>query len=97
MREREFMGERVVVTVLGKDKTGIVAGVSGALAELNVNIEDLASAKMQDMFVMLILADISKAREPLQELQKKLEEKGKKIGVQVLVQHEDIFRYMHRV
>ncbi len=91
------MTDRVVVTVLGKDRTGIVAGISAALAELGINIEDLTSAKMRDMFVMLMLADIANANKGIKEIQAELERCGKKIGVQVIVQHEDIFNYMHRV
>ncbi len=91
------MTNRVVVTVLGKDRTGIVAGVSAALAELGMNIEDLTSAKMRDMFVMLLLADITNATKGIKDIQDELEQCGKRIGVQVIVQHEDIFNYMHRV
>jgi len=91
------LSNKVVVTVLGKDRTGIVAGVSNALADLGINIEDLTSAKMKDMFVMLMLADITDAKKGIREIQKEMEQCGNRIGVQVIVQHEDIFNYMHRV
>ncbi|MFH1285122.1 MAG: ACT domain-containing protein [Candidatus Micrarchaeota archaeon] len=91
------MSNRIVITVLGKDKTGIVAGITNSLAEMKLNIEDMTSGKMQDLFVMLILADSSKTKLELGEIKKNLEEAGAKIGVQVIVQHEDVFRYMHRV
>ena len=89
--------EKVIITVLGKDKTGIVATVSTALARLGANIEDMSSTKMQDMFVMLVLADISKAKKNFAGFRADLELVGKKAGLQVMVQHEDIFTYMHRL
>ena len=89
--------ERVVVTVLGADRVGIVAGISGVLADNNVNILDLTSSKVRDLFVMIMLVDISKSRVSLEKLKELLEAEAAKIGVQVTVQHENIFRYMHRV
>lgn len=89
--------ERVVVTVLGADRVGIVAGITQVLAEHNANIIDLTSSKMRDLFVMLMLVDISEAKGTLQELQSALRRKGEELGVQVTAQHEDIFRFMHRI
>ncbi|MEM2882064.1 MAG: ACT domain-containing protein [Candidatus Bathyarchaeia archaeon] len=89
--------DRAVVTVMGRDRVGIVAGISGELAEANANIVDLASTKMGDLFVMTILIDISGMRGSLAELKERLRRRGEALGVQVMVQHEDVFRYMHRV
>ena len=89
--------ERIVVTVLGADKVGIVAGVTTVLAQHDANIIDLTSSKMRDLFVMLILIDITDSKVTLQDLQKALKKKGEELGIQVTAQHEDIFRYMHRV
>ena len=89
--------ERIVVTVLGADKVGIVAGVTAVLAQHDANIIDLTSSKMRDLFVMLILIDITDSKVTLQDLQKALKKKGEELGIQVTAQHEDIFRYMHRV
>lgn len=89
--------ERILVTVLGADKVGIVAGITNVLAQHNANIIDLASSKMKDLFVMLILVDIKEVKNSLQEIQKALKKKGEELGVQVTAQHEDIFRYMHRI
>ena len=89
--------ERMVVTVLGADRVGIVAGITQVLAECNANIIDLTSSKMRDLFVMIMLVDISNVDIGLEELQRKLKVKGEELGVQVMAQHEDIFRYMHRI
>jgi len=89
--------ERAVITVLGEDRVGIVAGISQILAENKVNILDLTSTKIQDLFVMVIIIDISKASINFNELQESLRLKGENIGVQVTTQQENIFRYIHRV
>tara|TARA_B100000315_G_C14393208_1_gene502997 strand:- start:322 stop:603 length:282 start_codon:yes stop_codon:yes gene_type:complete len=89
--------ERAVITVLGEDRVGIVSGISQILAENKVNILDLTSSKIQDLFVMVIIIDISNAVINFNELQESLRLKGEKIGVQVTTQQENIFRYIHRV
>ena len=89
--------ERIIVTALGRNKVGIVAGISTVLAEHNASIIELTSAEMNGHFVMVMLVDISKIDVSLTGLQENLNNKGKEIGVQVTAQHEDIFRYMHRI
>ncbi|MBI4258081.1 MAG: ACT domain-containing protein [Thaumarchaeota archaeon] len=81
--------EHIVVTVMGQDRVGIVAGVSTILAQSGANILDMTSTKMRDMFVMIILADISKSKMELKALQDKLRNKGKELGVHISAQHED--------
>lgn len=89
--------ERIVVTVLGKDRIGIVAGVSNVLAECGANIIDLTSTQMRGLFVMMMLVDMAKAKVSFDELQRHLKKKGEELGVQIMAQHEKIFYYMHRV
>lgn len=87
---------RIVVTAFGKDRTGIVAAVSNALAKSGANIEDLTSSKLEDMFVMLIVCDITKAKS-FNEIKKIVTKAGKEVGVNVVVQREEIFKAMHRI
>lgn len=89
--------ERIIVTALGKDRVGIVSGISTVLAEHNASIIELTSSAMSNYFVMIMLVDISKADISINDLQENLNRKGREIGVQVIAQHEDIFRYMHRI
>ena len=89
--------ERVVITVLGKDRVGIVAGISGVLAESHVNILDLASTKMGDLFVMIVLADLAGSKVDIRQLRSLLGLTADKLGVRVLVHHEDVFKAVHRV
>lgn len=88
---------RVVVTVVGKDKVGIIAGVTNALADNNVNILDISQTIMQDFFTMIMIVDILEAKVDMTGLKDSLDEAGKKIGVKISAQREDVFHYMHRI
>jgi ACT domain-containing protein len=89
--------ERVVITVMGQDRVGIVAGISSVLAEHGVNIIDLTSTEMRGLFVMILLVDMSQATISLETLQAALTTKAQELNLQVIAQHEDVFRYMHRI
>ena len=89
--------ERLIIITLGLDRVGIVSGISSTLANHNANIIELTSSEIGGSFVMIMLVDISTSDTSINELQRILVNKGKKIGVQVTVQHEDVFRYMHRI
>ena len=88
---------RAVVTVTGKDKTGIIATVSTFLAERGVNINDISQTVMGEYFAMIMIADMSEAKAGLAEIAKECAELGKKIGMTIYLQHEDIFNAMHNV
>lgn len=88
---------RAIITVIGKDKVGIIAGVSTVLADNNVNILDITQTTLQDVFTMIMLVDISGAAVNFAELSEKLENKGREIGLSVRIQHEDIFNSMHSI
>ena len=87
------MAMKLVVTVVGKDRVGIIAMVSQILAENNVNNQNI----MDGFFNMILLAEISESKIKLTELQKILKERGEEINVQIKAQHEDIFNVMHQV
>ena len=88
---------RAVITVLGKDRVGIIAGISAILADCNINILDLHQTIMQDVFTMIMLVDISGSTVSFADLADKLEQKGIELGLSVKIQHEDIFSSMHRI
>ncbi|NLI57985.1 MAG: ACT domain-containing protein [Clostridium sp.] len=88
---------RAVITVIGKDKVGIIAGISNTLADSNVNILDISQTTMQDVFTMIMLVDISNLTISFAKLSEELEEKGQEMGLSVKIQHEDIFNSMHRI
>ena len=88
---------KAIVTVMGKDKSGIIAKVSGALADNLVNIEDISQSIVQGYFTMIMLCDISASKLSLKDLTALLVELGNQIGVSIHVQHEDVFNVMHKI
>ncbi len=88
---------RAVVTVTGKDKKGIIAKVSAFLAEKGVNIEDISQTILSEYFAMIMIVDMSEAKQELSVLAKECAELGKQIGMSIYLQHEDIFNAMHNV
>ena len=88
---------KAVITVIGKDRVGIIAGISNILSECNVNILDISQTIMQELFTMVMLVDISKSKADFSDLSVKLEEKGEELGLKIKIQHEDIFNSMHRI
>ena len=88
---------RVVLTVIGQDKVGIIAGVSNTLAECNINIININQNIMQGFFNMVLIADMGAANVSLQEAKEKFHVLGEKLGVEIRMQSEDIFKAMHRV
>jgi ACT domain-containing protein len=95
LNQDEPKKERIVITVTGSDHPGIIAAVTGLLAGFNANIEDLSQTVVAGLFTMIMIVSIGDAN--FDELKKGLENAGERQGVRVTVQHEDIFRYMHRI
>ena len=88
---------RAVLTVLGVDRIGIVAGVTSVLAELQVNIEDIRMALLGDVFTMIAMVNLGSSSAPFGDIQQALNRVGDELGVQVLLQREETFRVMHRI
>lgn len=89
--------KRLVISVLGEDKVGIIAAVSNVLADHNVNILDINQTLLQEFFAMIMVVDASDCTISYEKLKDILGNKGKDIGVRIDVQDEDVFRFMHRV
>ena len=88
---------RAVITVVGKDAVGIIADVSNVLKRRSANIVDISQSVLQDLFAMIMLADISKLEGDFIELAADLSALGKELGLDIRVMHEDIFNSMHRI
>jgi ACT domain-containing protein len=88
---------KAIVTVIGKDRVGIIAKVSGVLAENMVNIMDISQTILQDYFAMIMLVDLTDMKLSFSDLSRILDEKGKTSGVQIKIQREEIFKAMHQV
>ena len=88
---------KAIVTVVGKDQVGIIAAVCVKLAEYNVNVLDISQTVMQNYLTMMMVVDVSGCTVPLAELVGLMEDMGKKRGLSIRIQREDIFEAMHRV
>ncbi|MBE7030532.1 MAG: ACT domain-containing protein [Ruminococcaceae bacterium] len=88
---------RAVISVLGKDRVGIICAVANVLADANVNILDISQTILQGMFTMMMIVDVAQSKLEFAVLSKKLEETGNELGVTIKIQHEDIFNSMHRI
>lgn len=88
---------RIIVTAFGQNHPGIMSGLTDVLARHGCDLQDVSQKIMQDLFTLIMLVDISKAKADFQKLKTELSGVGEKIGVRVSVQHEDIFKAMHRV
>jgi ACT domain-containing protein len=90
-------GDRFVVTVVGEDRVGIIAAVSTLVAEAGGNILDIRQGIMQEFFVMTMMVDLAKAPVSFDELRSRLIAKGEELRLRIDAQHEDVFKYMHRI
>jgi ACT domain-containing protein len=88
---------KAIVTVIGKDRVGIIAKVSGVLAENGVNIMDISQTILQDYFAMIMLVDLADMKPSFSDLSQKLVDQGKTIGVQIKIQREEVFKAMHQI
>ena len=88
---------KAIVTVVGKDRVGIIAGVCTALAKFNVNVLDISQTVMQGYFTMMMATDVSGANIPMAQLATEMESIGKEMGLSIRIQREDIFEAMHRI
>jgi len=88
---------RIVIAVIGSDRPGIMAGVTAILAARNANILDVSQTIMSDLFTMVMLVDLQGISCKFAALKQELEAHGGRQGLSIIVQHEELFRAMHRV
>ena len=88
---------QVVLTIVGKDKGGITAKVTNALADMNINIININQNIMQGFFNMVLIADMEGANVTLAEAREVMVKLGEEIGVEIRLQSEEIFTAMHRI
>jgi ACT domain-containing protein len=88
---------RAIVTVIGKDRVGIIAEVCAILAQKGVNILDISQTVMQNYFTMIMMADVSGCQMQFSELSELLRIEGEKMNLSIRIQREEIFEAMHRI
>lgn len=86
-----------IITVVGKDKVGIIANVCTYLSEENINILDISQTIVQGYFNMMMIVDVSNAKSDFVQIVDCISKLGEKIGVDIKLQHQDIFDTMHRI
>lgn len=89
--------EKAVITVIGKDMVGILAKVSAMCAEKGVNVMEATQSILQDMFVMVMLVDITRATAEIADLADEFDILGQNLNLKIHVMHEDIFNSMHKI
>jgi len=90
-------GERVIVTAFGENSIGILAGLTGVLAETSCDIVDLSQKIMGGFFTIMLLMDVASANVDYETLKSKLIVTGERFNLRVIVQHEQLFKTMHRI
>jgi len=86
---------KAILTVIGKDKVGIIAGVSNELLRLNINILDVNQTIMDKYFTMIMMLDLKESNSSFDIIKSSLVSKGEELGVEVKIQREEIFNSMH--
>ena len=89
--------EKAIITVVGRDQVGIIAHVCQFLSKANINILDISQTILDGYFNMMMIVDMSLAKESFSDVCDQLEDLGNHIGVFIKLQHEDIFNKMHRI
>lgn len=89
--------EKAVITVIGKDMVGILAKVSALCAEKGVNVLEVTQSVLQDLFVMVMLVDITKATVRVAGLADIFDKLGEEMDLKIHIMHEDIFNSMHKI
>lgn len=95
--EENICQKKAIISVIGEDGTGIIAGISEVLAKNNVNILDITQTAIEGLFTMIAIVDITCCSTSFDMLQKQLSQKGEKLKVRIDAQREEVFQYMHRV
>ena len=93
----EITANRIVISVLGKNRPGILAAITSVLADASVDIRDITQSVIDGIFTMTMIADTAASTLDFTELQEQLAAAGKTIGVEVQVQREDVFNFMYRL
>ena len=88
---------RAIVTVVGKDRVGIIAGVCVALSQVNVNVLDISQTILEGFFTMTMLVNLADCSVDFPELTEQMDAVAAELGVSIRIQREDIFNAMHRI
>jgi ACT domain-containing protein len=88
---------RAILTAFGYNHPGVVSEITKALSDANCDIQDISQKIIQEFFTMIMLIDVTNSRIDLRDLQDEMNKISSKLGIKIFIQHEDVFRYMHRI
>ena len=88
---------KAVLSVLGKDRKGVVAAVAGTLYECGTNIDDITQTILDEIFSMTMLVSIDESTCSFNDLQERLFKDGEELGMQIVLQRSDVFDFMYNV
>lgn len=88
---------KVILTSFGLNKPGIVAAITTALGNFNCDIQDLSQRIIGDFFTIIMIIDISTSSKDLKEIQEEMRKTAEQLNIKIYLQHEDVFRFMHRI
>jgi ACT domain-containing protein len=89
--------DRAIITIIGSDRVGIIAGISAVLAQAQVNILDISQSVIREFFTMIMMVDLAGSPLSFHALRERLTHKGEELSVRVEMQREEIFKAMHRI
>jgi ACT domain-containing protein len=89
--------QKVIITVLGANRPGILAGITRSIADAQVSVEDVSQKIMQDLFALMMITDFSTANCSFEDFQTRMQKTAEELKVKIIAQHEDVFKFMHRL
>ncbi len=90
-------GTRAILTTFGINQTGVVSTITTTLSDCGCDILDISQKIMQEFYTMIMMIDISNSPKDLREIQDEMNKIAEKLKIKIFLQHEDVFRYMHRI
>ena len=88
---------KIILTSFGINHPGIIAGITKKLSDFKVDIKDLSQKILDEFYTMIMIIDITSSPKDLKELQEEMAKCSEELQVKIFLQHEDVFRYMHRI
>ncbi len=88
---------KAVISVIGRDRVGIIAGVANLLADNNININDISQTILDNIFTMIMMVDLQGLEIENSDIVEKLNKLGEELGVSITIQHTELFNKMHRI
>ncbi|OGU55933.1 MAG: hypothetical protein A2V66_18180 [Ignavibacteria bacterium RBG_13_36_8] len=95
--KQESPSGRIILTSFGLNRAGVVAAITKTLSETDCDIQDLSQKIIGDFFTMIMIVDISSSKKNINDIQKDLGKIEGEMNIKIFVQHEDLFRQMHRI